>query len=1762
MLLPHPLTAKSITPELSKSDCAHISLEAKDLIRKMLEKDPRRRIKAAEVLKHSWLSCAMVSKSAITDTRIMQAAKNLREFGKRTAFNRAALSILAQSMTTDEIKELKDIFIDADTDNDGSLNIVEFRKILSSRDLGLPQVDVDQLFAIIDRDQTGSIEYTEFITACLTYERGLQNDKWRRVFDSLDVSKTGYLSVADLFERCAGSISRLELKNILSTVDKSNDGLISLDEFINAMKESPTSPKKTAALKSKTYDGIACMRDVVVPQLDITATRQLLMAGAIDKEDARRMEAAWARHVNVATWVNSQKASSIWTVYEKSAQLGTGMNGDVYLVTHKQTGVRYAAKSVKKKHAKSASLIRDIRNEISIFKEMDHPNIVKLYEVFEDTDAVWIVLELCSGGELYDGLLNQDHGHFTERGAANLFYQMLSSICFLHDKGIAHRDLKLENFLFQSKSVDSPLKLIDFGLSQKMNPDAGALKIVGTSYYIAPEVLTCQSSKTPYSHMCDMWSLGVLLYMLLSGTPPFDGKTDREIMRSILRCRLSFPSSSWNGISMGARDLISKLMERDPKRRITAKDALKHPWMALRDEVVASPRSLAIVASNLADFGKMTLIKKTCANLVAFSLSAEEIKDLRNVFTAADKNGDGALSIDEFKTAMEGQICSKDIRQIFSAVDVDKSGSIQYSEFLAASMRQEMLTKKENMMMAFKRLDQDGNGYLEASDFEKICNGEIPRADIDAMIQEAMCGTGAQRISFHSFEQFIEGRTPPPKPPLTTHDAQSLLNEGAITPKEYQDMLQRWNANIYWTRAITGRNIWTDYDKSKILGNGMNGKVYEIIHKVTGAKYAGKSVEKKRILESELGHLRNEIALLQDIDSPYIIKLFETYEDQESIWLVLELCTGGEMYDSLVNSDTGIYTEMEASSKFSEMLTAVAHLHELGIAHRDLKLENFMLESKRTDAPLKLIDFGLSKRVRDGPARGQVGTSYYIAPEVLTSKLSTESCDMWGLGVLLYMMLSGRPPFDGHSDKEIMKAVVKGTYTFPKPDWNCISTEAIDLVKKLLTRNPSERITALEALRHPWLQIRSRIRASKSSLIRCASNLSTFGRMSALKKTCAALIAYSLTPEEVKEMRQIFIEMDKNGDGSLNIDEFREAMKGKGFLEDGQVDAVFNHIDADKSGTIQYSEFIAAALPQAQTAQETKLRYAFERLDADQSGYIDAKDLRSICCGTIDAKLLEHIINEVDLQKDGRIEWEEFVHIMRSEISQSATELKSNSLGVLEIKELLNQGAVTTKEAAHMTTTFLKDVSWTETNSGQNIWSSYTKSRLLGQGMNGAVYEISHKITGDRFAGKSVSKISMNNRALRDLRNEISLLKGLDHPHIVKLYEVFEDAKSIWLVLELCSGGELFDSLADCESGAYTEREAATKFHQMLSAVAYLHEHGVVHRDLKLENYILVDKKPKAPLKLIDFGLSAKLSDALGITGIVGTSYYIAPEVLDRNIKCGLECDIWSLGVLLFMMLTGMPPFNGNSDKDIITAVKKFGRTGNPKVLLQRPECQRLSENAKNMLERMFQVNTKVRITAAEALRHPWFDLRDQEDADLSVYNDVASSLKTFGQLSSLKKTCASLVAFSMTSEKIDELRKIFMASDKDGNGSLSLIEFRSSMSGFVDADQIDEIFSSVDVDGSGEIAYREFLAAAISQDQLKVEAKLRFAFKGLDKDGSGYLDINDLEKICNGSMTKVQMRAMILEVDPNSDGKIEFEEFIEIMKRTGDRIYHSGKKL
>ncbi|XP_057540367.1 calcium-dependent protein kinase 33-like [Amaranthus tricolor] len=439
------------------------------------------------------------------------------------------------------------------------------------------------------------------------------------------------------------------------------------------------------------------------------------------------------------------------------------------------------------------------------------------------------------------------------------------------------------------------------------------------------------------------------------------------------------------------------------------------------------------------------------------------------------------------------------------------------------------------------------------------------------------------------------------------------------------------------------------YTLGKELGRGQFGVTYLCVDKQTGNQYACKSISKKKLVtRADKEDMKREIQIMQHLSGqPNIVEFKGAYEDKTSVNLVMELCAGGELFDRIIAK--GHYSEKAAAILLRQIVNVVHVCHFMGVMHRDLKPENFLLASKDENAALKATDFGLSVFIEEGKVyRDIVGSAYYVAPELLRRRYGKE-IDIWSAGVMLYILLSGVPPFWAETEKGIFDAILQGHIDFESKPWPSISSGAKDLVKKMLTPDPKRRITAAQVLDHPWLKEGEASDKPIDSAV--LSRMKQFRVMNKLKQLALKVIAENLPEEEIQGLKQMFANMDTDGSGSITYDELKEGLAQLGSkLTETEVKALMEAADQDGSGTIDYIEFITATMHRYRLERDDQLYKAFQFFDKDNSGFITTDELehemRSY--GIADENCIKDILTEVDTDNDGRINFDEFVAMMRS----------------------------------------------------------------------------------------------------------------------------------------------------------------------------------------------------------------------------------------------------------------------------------------------------------------------------------------------------------------------------------------------------------------------------------------------------------------------------------------------------------------------------------
>ncbi|GAB2229220.1 hypothetical protein Droror1_Dr00023357 [Drosera rotundifolia] len=403
-------------------------------------------------------------------------------------------------------------------------------------------------------------------------------------------------------------------------------------------------------------------------------------------------------------------------MYSFGKELGRGQFGVTHLVTHKQSGEHFACKTIAMKKLVHKEDIDDVRREVQIYASFGWAgNIVELKGAYEDKHSVHLVMELCAGGELFDRIIAM--GHFTERAAASLLRTIVQIVHTCHTMGVIHRDLKPENFLLLNKNENSPLKATDFGLSVFYKSGETFKDIVGSAYYIAPEVL-----KRKYGPEVDIW------------------RTEHGIFNAILRGHVDFTSDPWPSLSLQAKDLVRKMLNSDPKQRLTAYQVLNHPWIKEDGEAPDTPLDNAVL-DRLKQFRAMNKFKKVALRVIAGCLSEEEIMGLKQMFKSMDTDNSGTITLEELKQGLQKQgtrLSELEVKQLMEAADADGNGTIDYEEFITATMHMNRMDREEDLYTAFQYFDKDSSGFITIEELEQALReyGMHDGRDIKEIISE------------------------------------------------------------------------------------------------------------------------------------------------------------------------------------------------------------------------------------------------------------------------------------------------------------------------------------------------------------------------------------------------------------------------------------------------------------------------------------------------------------------------------------------------------------------------------------------------------------------------------------------------------------------------------------------------------------------------------------------------------------------------------------------------------------------------------------------------------------------------------------------------------------------------------------------------------------------------------------------------------------------------------------------------------------------
>ena len=446
-------------------------------------------------------------------------------------------------------------------------------------------------------------------------------------------------------------------------------------------------------------------------------------------------------------WFIESRTEKIKSDYDFLAEIGRGNFGRVFQARHKETGVMRAIKVFIKALAQQAD---SFAIEIGILRPLDHPNIVNLIETYEDEQFLYLVFEYCSGNNIVDRITRD--GITSEKRASWIMRQIFSALIYCHKHNIMHLDIKPDNCIYVNNSLDSDIKLIDFGMSAFIPTESEIVNYIrGTPHYIAPEVLSKQACCKS-----DCWSAGVMLYYLLTGKHPFNGNNSDEVLFNVRDGAISFQDPSFRSISSEAKYLIAKLVHKDVQTRFTAEQAYNHPWIRLSDERPIIPLPQEVI-DNMTRFTSAKEMRRAALMYISCKLNEDELNGLKTFFRQIDSDGDGFINLEELqKTIMtRTSIPSRRLEFIVNGIDMNKNGIIDYREFIASCLGRQTYGNINKAKNAFRHFDLDGNGYITSEElrralFQNVEFGLESGANVENMIIDADVN-GDGRIDYLEF---------------------------------------------------------------------------------------------------------------------------------------------------------------------------------------------------------------------------------------------------------------------------------------------------------------------------------------------------------------------------------------------------------------------------------------------------------------------------------------------------------------------------------------------------------------------------------------------------------------------------------------------------------------------------------------------------------------------------------------------------------------------------------------------------------------------------------------------------------------------------------------------------------------------------------------------------------------------------------------------------------------------------------------------------
>eukprot|EP00747_Dinoflagellata_sp_TGD_P029772 gnl/TRDRNA2_/TRDRNA2_134161_c0_seq2.p1 gnl/TRDRNA2_/TRDRNA2_134161_c0~~gnl/TRDRNA2_/TRDRNA2_134161_c0_seq2.p1 ORF type:complete len:633 (-),score=156.44 gnl/TRDRNA2_/TRDRNA2_134161_c0_seq2:180-2078(-) len=438
-----------------------------------------------------------------------------------------------------------------------------------------------------------------------------------------------------------------------------------------------------------------------------------------------------------------------------------------------------------------------------------------------------------------------------------------------------------------------------------------------------------------------------------------------------------------------------------------------------------------------------------------------------------------------------------------------------------------------------------------------------------------------------------------------------------------------------------------------LLGKGRHCKVYKAQNRHTCQPVAMKCLEFDAEEWGVPSTMIREIALLKELSHPNVIRLLDVLCTPRRAVLVFEFLEHDlRKYMKIHN---WCLTPAMIKGFGRQLCQGVAHCHLNRVIHRDIKPENFLLQTKGDidKVLIKIIDFGIAARYKPGvPLTKATGTPDYIAPEVLSKKYDN-LVDVWSCGVVLYILLCGYPPFTGNSDAETFANIKRGAYSFDPEDWGSVSKDAIDLIKGMLCLDAKKRMTAEQVLNHKWIVKHAPEAKDVALKANSLDRMQAFTKANKLKKAAMHVIAQRLQEDDIKVLREQFMTLDANKDGMVTFSELKNGLDKLNLKNTPDLQSLMAAMDVDESGSIQFTDFVAATLDKKHLQQENVCWQAFRIFDKDQNGTISKKELSQVLHNSdmesfFSSKAMEQVLKEVDTDGDGTISFDEFMKMMKA----------------------------------------------------------------------------------------------------------------------------------------------------------------------------------------------------------------------------------------------------------------------------------------------------------------------------------------------------------------------------------------------------------------------------------------------------------------------------------------------------------------------------------